>query len=190
MTHTSPTHSPEVDLTNGQRRRLGVLARAARLLVVPFVLLGMAAATTATAEASTSSIGAIGGSVYCVVDLYHHTSSVIVDAVAVENPAYPAQYVSYRYEYFNGNKWVASLFSPTKLVDAVTQPNPDLILTQPVDLGSANLPATFGSGRIPSFYIQGAFWNGHSWEYTNWTGVSYYSGALQGSGASPVPCSV
>jgi hypothetical protein len=156
-----------------------------------------AGCSTGSAHAATTSIGTITADVYCVSDLYQHTSSIVVDPYAAQASQYSRQQVVYRYGYYTSRGFVTSGWSSWVWVDA-NQPIYDaygnyMQLSGPAPLPAAQWNVAFGSGRIATMYVQGGFWDGTAWEYGNWVAArAYYSvnASGNGQGGSPVPCYV
>jgi len=175
----------------------GRIARTARVVVVPLVAVAALAGTTGSARAATISVGTITADVYCVSDLYQHTSSIAVDPYAAQASQYSRQQVVYRYGYYTSRGFVTSGWSSWVWVNAyqnTTDAYGNYIqVFSPTPLPAARWNVAFGGGRIPVMYVQGGFWDGTAWEYGNWVAAeTYYSvnASGDGQGGSPVPCSV
>jgi hypothetical protein len=181
--------------------RLGRIARIARVVVVPVVAVAALACAAGSAHAATSSLGTIDTTVYCITDLVNHTSQIKVAPSADQNPRFTAgQWVAYRYGYYPRDdtrlSFVASGWSGATLVNDThpisTVGGEPITVTKPIPLPPGLLNATFASGRIAHFYVQGAFWNGTAYEYSSWStaGTTYIAVNDYGNGQGPVPCSV
>jgi hypothetical protein len=177
--------------------RLGRTAQIARVVAVPMVAVAALAGAAGSARAATNSVGDIEATVYCVSDTYNHTAQIAVYPHARENSQFATQYVAYRY-YYAAQGSVPSGWSRPTLVDAVkvttdAYGNP-ITLTGWTDLPPTSWSVHPGGGRIAYMYVQGAFWNGTAYEYSQWIPATYYTvvdGYSTGQdGNSPVPCSV
>jgi hypothetical protein len=179
--------------------RLGRIARIARMVAVPVVAAAALAGAAGSAHAAASSVGQISMTVFCITDTSRHTAQIKVDASAIVSRS-PSQAVAYRYGYYTARGIVASGWSGATWVKYIP-PKYDAYGTDPVtytedwtSLPSASWSVTPGTGQITAMVVQGAFWNGTAYDYSQWYWATYYTsinGYTNGQAAgNTVPCSV
>jgi hypothetical protein len=178
--------------------RLGRIARIARMVAVPVVAAAALAGAAGSAHAAASSVGEISMTVFCITDTSRHTAQIEVDPFTIVSRS-PSQAVAYRYGYYTARGIVASGWSGATWVKATPpaidpEGNTVTFTGAWTSLPPASWSVTPGSGKITPMVVQGAFWNGTAYEYSQWYWATYYTsinGYTNGQAAgNTVPCSV
>jgi hypothetical protein len=176
--------------TRGKRSRF---TRVARILAVPAAALTFAVVQApVAANAATSAVGTPSATVGCLKS--GNTEWMTINGSAIQAPGYASQYVSMEAEYSIGSHWYSMPWSSPVLVNA-NKPVVDAYGTA-ITVSGPQAVALFtsprianGAGRVTA-YVQGAFWDGHAYEYSGWVPASFYNWNVNGMNytGGPAPC--
>jgi len=137
--------------------------------------------------ATESSVGQISATVGC----FGQSNQMVVSPTALENPAFDSQFVAFQLAYTSSGQLQYTDWYGPQQVDGIDGHDSyftgSFTTVSPAELQQITISNEHGVGGV---WIRGAFWNGSSYEMSNWFGATLYSRFINGGslGGSTAPC--